>query len=293
MPFRRAPALSGRHGAWHRGQASKRFLTGRIWPPMPSIPGGFVTNYIPWFSGDYLRDTLHLTWLEDLAYRRLLEVYYSTEAGIPGDEERIFSMVRAVTPEQQAAVRKVLKEFFRFLRGKWINNRAESEIRKREQWRERKQRQRDREKDVTRDVTPLSRPSPSPSPSPSPNQEKNKSGAGEDSAYIDRIFSPFLAGLGIPLSLFMQYKRMREHVHRPIVPGTEEHIFAQLTEMQAKGGDPIEILTFAIRHSSWKLTLPPNPNGIPKGETKDARRQRLNEEAAQRVLQKSRHGKPD
>jgi uncharacterized protein YdaU (DUF1376 family) len=129
-----------------------------------------ITNYIPWYPGDYLRDTLHLTWLEDLAYRRLLEIYYSTETAIPGDEERIFSMVRAVTRDQQESVRKILKEFFRFSRGKWVNSRADLELKKRDAWRERKQKQRDKDKNVTHNVTqsvtPLSHRSPSPSPSP-------------------------------------------------------------------------------------------------------------------------------
>lgn len=69
-------------------------------------------NYVRWFPGDYLRDTLHLTWYEDLAYRRLLDVYYTLEKPLPADRELLYKLIRANTAEQRKAVEKVLAEFF-------------------------------------------------------------------------------------------------------------------------------------------------------------------------------------
>lgn len=151
------------------GRGAGALNTGSL--PTAPFKGRCITNYVPWFPGDYLRDTLHLTWLEDLAYRRLLDIYYSTEKPLPGDEQKLFRMVRANVTEEQTAVRSVLDAFFsRSQGGLWHNTRADTEIRKRAQWRERKQRERDKYKqpteNVTRDVTPLSRRSPSPSPTP-------------------------------------------------------------------------------------------------------------------------------
>ena len=87
-------------------------------------------NYSRWYEGDYLRDTLHLTWLEDLAYRRLLGVYYSTEQALPTDRKRLYALVRASSKEERKAVERILAEFFHISRGKFVNNRAKLEVEK-------------------------------------------------------------------------------------------------------------------------------------------------------------------
>ena len=40
-------------------------------------------NYYPFHIGDYLSATRHLSWEEDCAYRRLLDVYYTSEKPLP------------------------------------------------------------------------------------------------------------------------------------------------------------------------------------------------------------------
>lgn len=69
-------------------------------------------NWYTHYIGDYLRDTMHLSWLEDLAYRRLLETYYATERPIPTDEQQVFNICRTRSMGEQDAVRTVLAQFF-------------------------------------------------------------------------------------------------------------------------------------------------------------------------------------
>lgn len=69
-------------------------------------------NYYERYMGDYQCDTAHLSLAEHGAYTLLLDVYYSTERGLPADEERLFRLCRAMTPEERQAVLSVAEQFF-------------------------------------------------------------------------------------------------------------------------------------------------------------------------------------
>ena len=85
-------------------------------------------NYFPFHIGDYVRATRHLTWDEDCAYRRLLDVYYTTEKPIPLDLRQVFRLVVASNDAQREAVQTVLAEFFEQSDVGYISRRADAEI---------------------------------------------------------------------------------------------------------------------------------------------------------------------
>ncbi|MDO4796261.1 MAG: YdaU family protein [Brachymonas sp.] len=85
-------------------------------------------NYYQHHIGDYLTATVHLSWLEDAAYRRLLDVYYSREQCIPADIGQACRLVRAASPEERQAVETVLREFFEETATGWKHRRCEEEI---------------------------------------------------------------------------------------------------------------------------------------------------------------------
>lgn len=85
-------------------------------------------NYYPHHIGDYAKDTAHLTILEDGAYRRLLDLYYSSERPLPLNKEGLYRLVRARTKEEKKAVDTVLAEFFSEEISCWRNKRADQEI---------------------------------------------------------------------------------------------------------------------------------------------------------------------
>lgn len=85
-------------------------------------------NYYPFHIGDYASATRHLTWDEDMAYRRLIDAYYTREEAIPKDERTIFRLVQATTEAQRDAVLTVLREFFIDTGSAWVHSRCEAEI---------------------------------------------------------------------------------------------------------------------------------------------------------------------
>lgn len=87
-------------------------------------------NFYPFHIGDYAGATRHLSWDEDMAYRRMLDAYYSREAALPLDRKQVYRLVGAADKRQREAVDAVLVEFFEECLGGWRNARAEEELAK-------------------------------------------------------------------------------------------------------------------------------------------------------------------
>jgi uncharacterized protein YdaU (DUF1376 family) len=85
-------------------------------------------NYYPFHIGDYASATRHLSWEEDCAYRRMLDVYYTTEKALPADLKQVCRLVLATTDGQRQAVATVLEEFFEATPEGWVNTRAAAEL---------------------------------------------------------------------------------------------------------------------------------------------------------------------
>lgn len=83
-------------------------------------------NYYPFHIGDYLTHTAHLTPIEDIAYRRLLDLYYQTETALSGDVPRLCRLIRMREYEQEVAA--VLDEFFVGQGERWCNARCDAEL---------------------------------------------------------------------------------------------------------------------------------------------------------------------
>lgn len=75
---------------------------------------------------DYLSHTMHLSEMEDLAYRRLLDWYYLHERPIPKDIDLIAKHIRMRTHGD--CIANVLREFFIETDNGFESNRANSEI---------------------------------------------------------------------------------------------------------------------------------------------------------------------
>ncbi|MBU6253499.1 MAG: DUF1376 domain-containing protein, partial [Alphaproteobacteria bacterium] len=65
-------------------------------------------NFYAFHIGDYSSATMHLSWDEDLAYRRLIDVYYMREAPLPPDRKQVYRLARAVSAGQRKAIDAVL-----------------------------------------------------------------------------------------------------------------------------------------------------------------------------------------
>lgn len=85
-------------------------------------------NFYKHHIGDYDANTSHLTWLEDMAYTRLMRLYYRREIPIPTDVAQACRLVRASSKQEREAVESVLNEFFVLSEDGWHNKRCDEEI---------------------------------------------------------------------------------------------------------------------------------------------------------------------
>jgi len=83
-------------------------------------------NYFPFHLGDYAAHTGHLEPMEDLAYRRLLDVYYLREGPLPADVQAVAKLVRMRS--MASDVESVLNEFFELTDAGWSHARCDQEI---------------------------------------------------------------------------------------------------------------------------------------------------------------------
>ncbi len=83
-------------------------------------------HYYQFNIGDYSRRTSRLSLLEDLAYRRLLDLCYLSEQPLNGCSTDVARDVGMA--ECQPEVDYVLRKFFTEFDGGWVNDRASEEI---------------------------------------------------------------------------------------------------------------------------------------------------------------------
>lgn len=88
--------------------------------------GESSVNYYPHHIGDYKAATAHLSNEEDLAYRRLLEMYYDTERPIPLETQWVSRRLRVTTE----SIETVLADFFVKQEDGWHHARCDAEIAK-------------------------------------------------------------------------------------------------------------------------------------------------------------------
>jgi uncharacterized protein YdaU (DUF1376 family) len=83
-------------------------------------------HYYQFHIGDYATHTRHLTPIEDIAYRRLLDIYYLHERPL---SDCLTTVARQINMrEYETEVDLVLTEFFDHVDGGYINRRADKEI---------------------------------------------------------------------------------------------------------------------------------------------------------------------
>ena len=83
-------------------------------------------HYYTFNIGDYASHTSRLSQSEDLAYRRLLDLYYLTERPFNGSSTDVAREIGMV--DQLESVEFVLKKYFSKETGEWVNSRADKEI---------------------------------------------------------------------------------------------------------------------------------------------------------------------
>ena len=83
-------------------------------------------NYYDFHIGDYASRTAHLSPLEDIAYRRLLDLYYTRESALPLDVQQVARLIRMRGHEDDITL--VLGEFFEQTPAGWLHRKCEEVI---------------------------------------------------------------------------------------------------------------------------------------------------------------------
>ena len=83
-------------------------------------------HYYQFNIGDYASHTRHLTAIEDIAYRRLLDIYYLHERPLNSGSASVARQINMREFEDE--VKLILEEFFTLSDDGWINVRADKEI---------------------------------------------------------------------------------------------------------------------------------------------------------------------
>jgi uncharacterized protein YdaU (DUF1376 family) len=238
-------------------------------------------NYFPFHIGDYISSTRHLTWDEDAAYRRLLDVYYTHEEPLSLDERKVFRLVMATTQEQREAVLVVLNEFFEKTEQGWVNHRADAEI---ISMKEKQQKQRDKankrwnkpqeergnatamprheESDAAASKNDADAMPPTPTPTPTPTPKITKPPK-----------PPFRGGEVvlpdcIATDQWTRWVAFRQSLKKPVTQEAAEEQIRQLVAWSLQGHDPNAILATSIRNS-WQGLFEPKPTGPGNGKNHD------------------------
>lgn len=83
-------------------------------------------NFFPFHPGDYMLRTAHLDPIEDLAYRRLIDLYYINESPLAGTPAELSRVIRLRSNSTQ--VEAVLREFFTEDQGVWTHGHCDGVI---------------------------------------------------------------------------------------------------------------------------------------------------------------------
>lgn len=84
-----------------------------------------IDTWMPFYIGDYLRDTTRLTTEQHGAYLLLLVDYWIN--GAPPDDDRVLSSIVKMSADRWKKARPVLLQFFRVIDGLWTQKRVDAE----------------------------------------------------------------------------------------------------------------------------------------------------------------------
>ena len=85
-------------------------------------------NFYPFHIGDYAAHTRNLSFMEDLAYRRLIDQYYLDESPLKGEPSLIAR--RIGMSDFSSDVQYILETFFEKEGEFWVSKRCDGEIAK-------------------------------------------------------------------------------------------------------------------------------------------------------------------
>jgi len=197
-------------------------------------------HYYQFNIGDYASHTRHLSIIEDIAYRRLLDLYYLHERPLGDCSINVARLIGMSEYSQE--VETVLIEFFEHVDGGFINSRADKEIAhyhsKVEQASKAGKASAERRLSIrSTDVQPTNNHKPL-----TINQEQKKEKV---------AFAPIVLPNWIPLETWQAFLEMRKKIKKPPTEKAVELLIAKLEKFKDAGQDIQAVLEKSIT-SNWQ-----------------------------------------
>ena len=209
--------------------------------------------YLPLFTGDYLRDTQHLSLTEHGAYLKLLMHCWDQKGPAPLDDRKLYGICNARSKEEMSAVLHILEEFFVRMDDGWYNRRLQREVEKSEAIsRARATAGRLGFEARAKHLPSKSQASAkqvhlSPSPSPSLSLSPSSSSSPETQKQKSKDCAP-TAPSGVSESVWNDFQKVRKALHAPITPTALKGI-----EREAlKAGMSLEAALQVCCERSWR-----------------------------------------
>lgn len=229
-------------------------------------------RHYPFHVGDYRSATSHLSDSEDLTYRRLIDHYYDTEQPISMDLPMVARRLRV----SQADLVTVLQDFFTESEGAWHHARCDAELGKYHSFKESGKKGAD--KRWGNDREPIgSLPDPNATPIATKNQEPRTSNQEPIKPKAARKPAPDLPDCISP-DVWQRWIDYRREIKKPLSPSTVNAQISKLTEMNARGVNPEQVIDTSILNG-WIGLIEPK-NGSNHGNGKQTRFDKLAATAA-------------
>ncbi len=226
-------------------------------------------HYYQFNIGDYKSHTEHLSEMEDLTYRRLLDWYYLHESPIPLDMTETARQIRMRSHTDCISI--VLQEYFERTDNGWVHHRANAEILKAGDKSQKASESAKARWNKEKDANALQTQSES-------NATHNTRHKTQDTKHKDKVaVAPVVLPDWIPLETWEAFLAMRKKIKKPPTEYALKLLIDKLTKFKANGQDVKKVLeksitagwqdvfeinekTFGNKFDVAHTTTPPPPN---------------------------------
>ncbi|MDE1906040.1 MAG: YdaU family protein [Rhodospirillales bacterium] len=230
---------------------------------------------MPIYTGDYLRDTRHLTPAKHGIYLLLLMYCWDQKAPVPLDEQEAAGLANCRSADEVESLRYVLNRFFVRLDDGWYNKRIQEEI---ERYAAISSKRAGAARDgaaaraalrkmmdssnCSANAHQLPSKSTTPSPSPSPSPSLSQTPKAKDKPTPSAARSSFVPA-GVSDSTWQAFKETRAKLRAPLTDVAAEQIGKRLAEFATRGHDPEAVVLTSIERG-WRGVFEPRAD-VPSG----------------------------
>ena len=230
---------------------------------MSSVP------WFAWYAGDYRAKTHRLSFVEDAAYRRLLDEYYLMAEALPVALPELYRICGAQSDDERRAVDSVVERFFYVKNNELHNKRADHELTKQARLRENlsergkagAQARWNATANATGNATGYAKPMAEhmayPQPQPQPHLQATTTSTNNKPRKVARKTNghDFQLPTDIDPQLWDDFIEMRRRIRKPATNRAKWLIVGKLGNLEKQGHNTVKVLQQSIRNG-WQDVFP-------------------------------------